>query len=280
MGAQVVTAPVAPLVFHAVEVTVCMPHGVCTEDSRRVQQRVDVVQLPAFTQYAGLPPDPCLVLTDATQRHQIRMNFAANAEHAMRGTSGRLVVRLEPVAVHQAVGATPSPLPDPAGPPQRPRYSGSGMPGTSCADLEPFRHHKSGGARHGAGAVGGPWDIADHDGTNLVESTVGQGKTFTIYLPRLVDEPSALEARPTFCAGLRWSSQVRLRGDLVRRPSKTSRPSTIWTLIVRPSFRAGGAGSIALRVVQTTGGYWLNPSLQSRASLLQVFSDKILLNLF
>jgi signal transduction histidine kinase len=66
---------------------------------RRVQQSVDVVQLPVFTQYAGLPPDPCLVLADATQRHQIMMNFAANAEHAMRGTGGRLVVRLEPVAV-------------------------------------------------------------------------------------------------------------------------------------------------------------------------------------
>jgi hypothetical protein len=28
----VVTAPVSPLVIHAVEVTVCMPHDVCTEE--------------------------------------------------------------------------------------------------------------------------------------------------------------------------------------------------------------------------------------------------------
>jgi PAS domain S-box-containing protein len=150
---------------------------------------------------AHLPPDPCLVLADATQIHQIMMNFAANAVHAMRGTAGRLVVRLEPVEVDQAVGATPRPLLP--GPAVRLSVSdtGSGMPPDVLARIyEPFFTTKAVGHGTGLGLSVVHGMIADHGGTIHVESTLGQGTTFTIYLPRLV-EPRTEEAQPTSAPG-------------------------------------------------------------------------------
>ena len=45
-------------------------------------------------------PDPCpRVMADPTQLHQVVMNLAANACHAMERTGGRLRMRLEPVAL-------------------------------------------------------------------------------------------------------------------------------------------------------------------------------------
>ena len=150
---------------------------------------------------AHLPSDPCLVLADAIQIHQIMMHFAANAVHALRGTEGRLIVCLEPVEVDQAVGATPRPLlPGPAV-----RLSvcdtGSGMPPDVLARIyEPFFTTKAVGQGTGLGLSVVHGIIADHDGTILVESLLGQGTTFTIYLPRL-GAPRAEEAQPTSALG-------------------------------------------------------------------------------
>jgi PAS domain S-box-containing protein len=150
---------------------------------------------------AHLPPDPCLVLADATQIHQIMMNFAANAAHAMRGTGGRLVMRLEPVEVDAVGGATPLPLPP--GPAVRlsVRDTGSGMPPDVLARIyEPFFTTKAVGEGTGLGLSVVHGIIADHGGTIRVESTLGQGTTFTIYLPRL-GAPRAKEAWPTSAPG-------------------------------------------------------------------------------
>jgi signal transduction histidine kinase len=148
-----------------------------------------------------LPPDPCLVLADAIQLHQIMINFVANAVHAMRDTGGRLVVRLEPVEVDQAVGMTPRPLLP--GPAVRlsVRDTGSGMPPEVLARLyEPFFTTKAVGQGTGLGLSVIHGIIADHEGTILVESRLGEGTTFTIYLPRL-GEPRVEEAQPTSVLG-------------------------------------------------------------------------------
>jgi two-component system, cell cycle sensor histidine kinase and response regulator CckA len=150
---------------------------------------------------AHLPPDPCLVRADPIQIHQIMMHVAANAVHAMCGMEGRLVVRLEPVELDQAVGVTPRPLlPGPAV-----RLSvhdtGSGMPPDVLARIyEPFFTTKAVGRGTGLGLAVVHGIIADHEGTILVESTLGQGTTFTIYLPRL-GEPRAEEPPPTLARG-------------------------------------------------------------------------------
>jgi signal transduction histidine kinase len=143
---------------------------------------------------AYLPSDPCLVLADATQIHQIMMNFATNAAHAMRGTGGRLVVRLEPGAVAPAGGTRPLLPPPGLAVRLSVRDTGAGMPPDVLARIyEPFFTTKTVGQGTGLGLSVVHGIISDHGGTIHVESMLGEGTTFTIYLPQL-GEPSAEEA--------------------------------------------------------------------------------------
>jgi two-component system cell cycle sensor histidine kinase/response regulator CckA len=150
---------------------------------------------------AHLPPEPCPVLANPTQMFQIVMNLGANAEYAMRATGGRLAVRLEPVEVDAALAATHPSLR--LGPAVRLSVhdTGPGIPSDVLARIyEPFFTTKAVGHGTGLGLSVVHGIIADHGGTILVESTLGQGTTFTIYLPRLV-EPNVEEARPTAAPG-------------------------------------------------------------------------------
>jgi signal transduction histidine kinase len=149
--------------------------------------------LPSTRVEVHLPPEPRLVLADAAQIHQVMINLAANAAHAMRGTGGRLVVRLEPVEVDPAVSAPL--LTFPPGPAVRLSVhdTGSGIPPDVLTRIyEPFFTTKAVGYGTGLGLSVVHGIITDHGGTIHVESTLGQGTTFTIYLPRLV-EPRAEE---------------------------------------------------------------------------------------
>jgi signal transduction histidine kinase len=149
--------------------------------------------LPSTRVEAHLPPEACLVRADVVQIQQIMMNLATNAAHAMRGMGGRLVVRLEPVEVDPAVSAPL--LTFPPGPAVRLSVhdTGSGIPPHVLTRIyEPFFTTKAVGYGTGLGLSVVHGIITDHGGTIHVESTLGQGTTFTIYLPRLV-EPRAEE---------------------------------------------------------------------------------------
>jgi PAS domain S-box-containing protein len=133
-----------------------------------------------------LTPEAGLVLADATQLHQIVMNLGVNAEYAMRDTGGRLEVRLEAIEVDAALAAT-----DPAlhpGPYVRltVRDSGAGIPPDVVARIyDPFFTTKEVGHGTGLGLSVIHGIVETHGGAILVESTLGQGTTFTLYLPRL-----------------------------------------------------------------------------------------------
>lgn len=133
-----------------------------------------------------LDPDVGSVLADPTQIHQIMMNLGANAEYAMRQTGGLLEVRLEAVDV-AAVAATAHPQLKPGAYVRLTvRDTGHGMtPDVMERIFEPFFTTKGVGEGTGMGLAVVHGIVTSHGGAITVDSTPGQGTTFTIYLPRL-----------------------------------------------------------------------------------------------
>jgi signal transduction histidine kinase len=142
------------------------------------------------------------VLADATQMQQILLNLGTNARDAMGDMRGRLAIHLEVVEM-EATFAALHPALHP-GPYVRlaMRDSGSGIPPATLARLfEPFFTTKEVGHGTGLGLSVVHGIVESHEGTILVESTLGEGTTFTIYLPRLVERAAgdahpAVEDRP------------------------------------------------------------------------------------
>jgi signal transduction histidine kinase len=149
-----------------------------------------------------LTPEATPVLADATQMQQILLNLGTNARDAMGDTGGRLAIHLEVVEVDAAFAALHPALHP--GPYVRlaMRDSGSGIPPDTLARLfEPFFTTKEVGHGTGLGLSVVHGIVESHEGTILVESTLGEGTTFTIYLPRLVERAAgdahpAVEDRP------------------------------------------------------------------------------------
>jgi signal transduction histidine kinase/ActR/RegA family two-component response regulator len=124
------------------------------------------------------------VLADPTQIHQVMMNLCTNAEHAMRGRSGRLEITLEPKLVDEAFAKQ--------NPDLRPgqyarlcvRDNGCGMPGELLNRIfEPFFTTKEPGQGTGLGLSVVHGIVKSHDGVILVQSQPGQGTEFQIFLP-------------------------------------------------------------------------------------------------
>ena len=143
-----------------------------------------------------LTAEATLVLADATQMQQILMNLGTNARDAMGDTGGRLAIHLEVVEVDAAFAALHPALG--IGPYVRltMRASGAGIPPAMLARIfEPFFTTKEVGHGTGLGLAAVHGIVESHGGTILVESTLGQGTTFMIYLPRLV-EPAEGDTHP------------------------------------------------------------------------------------
>jgi len=136
-----------------------------------------------------LDPQAGLVLADPTQIHQVLMNLCANAEHAMRGRGGTLEVRLERVEADAAFAAVHPPLQP--GPHVRltVRDTGHGMaPEIMERIFEPFFTTKDVGEGTGMGLAVVHGIVTGHEGIITVESALGQGTTFAIYLPQFQEE--------------------------------------------------------------------------------------------
>ncbi len=125
-----------------------------------------------------------VVMGDPTQIHQVLMNLCTNAGHAMQKSGGELSVELSEVtldaeftAIHQDV--TPGlyiklTVSD----------TGEGIPSEILPRIfEPFftTKDKSKGSGWGLSVVHGI--VKKHSGTVTVESELGKGSAFTVYLP-------------------------------------------------------------------------------------------------
>ncbi|MFI5307054.1 MAG: ATP-binding protein [Polyangiales bacterium] len=137
------------------------------------------------------------VLADATQVHQIVVNLATNAAHAMAGREGSLRItldslRLDGSRVDALAGLT-------AG-----RYvrlciadRGCGMDSATLARVfEPFFTTTPAGAGTGLGLSIVHGIMKSHEGAVAVESEIGRGTTFSLYFPVHENEVSKAEPKP------------------------------------------------------------------------------------
>jgi PAS domain S-box-containing protein len=126
------------------------------------------------------------ILAEKTQVHQIIQNLFANAEHAMRETGGRLEISVSKVEVDQVFAASHHGLLP--GPYVRltVRDTGHGIaPEIVGRVFDPFFTTKGVGEGTGMGLAIVHGIIASHGGAITVESRVGEGTTFDVYLPRI-----------------------------------------------------------------------------------------------
>jgi CheY-like chemotaxis protein/anti-sigma regulatory factor (Ser/Thr protein kinase) len=124
------------------------------------------------------------VLGDPTQIHQIIMNLCTNAYHAMQISGGKLGITLEEVFIDAS--QDPAGLPLESGQYLRLAISdtGSGInPAIIDRIFEPYftTKDKTKGTGMGLAVVHGI--VKGHGGEIEVESRVGEGACFTVYLP-------------------------------------------------------------------------------------------------
>lgn len=152
--------------------------------------------LPATIQIQGNIDSACRsVLADPTQIHQVIMNFCTNAKDAMGDNGGILTVSLSEVEVAASGSIT--------GCPQLAsgiyldlaiRDTGCGMDElTQSKIFDPFFTTKEIGKGTGLGLAVVHGIVKQHHGEISVESELGRGTVFHIYLP-IIDKAVAVES--------------------------------------------------------------------------------------
>ena len=155
--------------------------------------------LPAgVTLDVALAGEPLFVMADATQVEQVLMNLCTNAWHSLGGKPGRVAVALEAVDLDVArarqlgAGLTPG-----AYARLRVEDNGRGMDAETRARIfEPFFTTKPVGEGTGLGLAVAHGIIAAHGGVIRVQTELGQGSSFEIYLPRSASARAADRPQP------------------------------------------------------------------------------------
>jgi signal transduction histidine kinase/ActR/RegA family two-component response regulator len=147
----------------------------------------------SITLETACAPDVWYVQADPGQLEQVLVNLVVNARDAITG-HGAVTVETCNVETSQ---------PDaPPGPPQPGRYvllsvsdTGRGMSDVVRSKLfEPFFTTKEMGAGTGLGLATVYGAVQQNGGTITVESTLGQGSTFRIFLPRVEPDAASLSS--------------------------------------------------------------------------------------
>lgn len=145
----------------------------------------------------NIDPETGVVIADPTQIHQIVMNLCANAFHAMRETGGMLEVTLVPDQIESGVSAAKR-LDLAPGPYLKllVRDTGHGMDKQTAEKIfDPYFTTKKTGEGTGLGLSVAHGIVKSHNGHIAVQSELGRGTVFEVWLPRLVSE-AEVENRP------------------------------------------------------------------------------------
>ena len=132
------------------------------------------------------------IMGDPTQMHQVLMNLGTNAGHAMRDRGGRLVVMLREATLEE-VREKGLPRMDAEAYLQLVvQDTGQGIPPTIMDRIfDPFFTTKEHTEGTGMGLSVAHGIIKSHGGLIDVESQVGRGTTFHIYLPKIMPRAKA-----------------------------------------------------------------------------------------
>jgi PAS domain S-box-containing protein len=125
-----------------------------------------------------------LIQGDVNQMEQVIMNFIVNARDAMPKTGGRIVIRTQSRTVVKGMPDVPPYVPPGDYVQISVSDTGTGIPDDIVHKIfEPFFTTKEQGKGTGLGLSMVYGAIKDHEGYLSVQSTLGVGSVFTVYLP-------------------------------------------------------------------------------------------------
>ncbi len=125
-----------------------------------------------------------LIIGNATQIHQVMMNLCTNAAQAMEANGGTLAVGLRDVQLDETAGRVQSGLKPGGYVELQVSDTGQGIdPEILDSIFDPYFTTKGPGEGTGMGLSMVHGIVESYSGKILVESTPGQGSTFTLYLP-------------------------------------------------------------------------------------------------
>ncbi|MBN1613192.1 MAG: PAS domain S-box protein, partial [Deltaproteobacteria bacterium] len=165
--------------------------GVVVEEAMKLLRST----LPATIEIRRhVPEEPLVVLADPTELHQVIMNLSTNAAHAMREKGGVLEMRLSLCTISsqsEIIGTDLEP-----GPYVQLMVSDTGR-GIDAAVMDriydPFFTTKDTGEGTGLGLSVVYGIVRSLQGAITVQSAVGRGTAFTIYLPCAATEETGAE---------------------------------------------------------------------------------------
>ncbi len=139
--------------------------------------------------HTHVSPDLPPVLANATQIRQVLVNLMTNAGQAMRATGGELGLRLDAMTPDAQLRTERPALRDVPYVRITVSDTGHGMDARTISRIfEPFFTTKQPGEGTGLGLAMVHGIVEQHDGVVAVESQLGEGTTFRVYLPALEDQ--------------------------------------------------------------------------------------------
>lgn len=154
--------------------------------------------LPVSIEIRSMLDKECgVVIADGSQIHQLVINLGTNAYHAMKESGGKLHIGLVQVEVDESLAASEPDLHE--GPYAKITVAdtGHGMDSSTLHRIyDPFFTTKDSGQGTGMGLSTVHGIVQVHGGAILVESEIGRGTVFQIYLP-CVDQAELLDVEET-----------------------------------------------------------------------------------
>jgi PAS domain S-box-containing protein len=136
------------------------------------------------------------VLADPTQIHQVMMNLCTNAAHAMREMGGLLKIELSDCVLDRSFVEQHPYLSAGAYIKLRVSDTGHGMEKKITHRIfDPFFTTKERGEGTGMGLAVVLGIVKNHGGTITVDSTIGEGSSFDVYLP-VIEHEAGTGTRP------------------------------------------------------------------------------------